>query len=113
MTSILDEMGELIELNRNHMDESWDERRENEPDVLGMELHDFAKRLMAGGKTHTSYYHYTNWDAFSKMMTKVNGGPAQGLCMLLTPANKTNDGIERCWGENVKGMLERRMAERV
>ena len=90
------------EFNRNRMDEDWDERRDNGYDVPEMELREFTKRLMAGGKTHTSYYHYTNWDAFAKMMTEVKGGPARGLRMLLlSPAHKTNDGIERCWGRNV------------
>ena len=102
MTSRSDEMDELMELNRNRMDEDWDERRDGGCDVPEMELSEFEKRLEDGGSTHTSYYHYTNWDAFSKMMTEVKGGPARGLRMLLlTRASQTNDKIERGWGDNV------------
>ena len=91
-----------MKINRNRMDEDWDERRDGGCDVPEMELREFTKRLMAGGKTHTSYYHYTNWGAFAKMMTEVKGGPARGLrVLLLSPAHNTNDGIERCWGRNV------------
>ena len=91
-----------MEINRNRMDEDWDERHECEAAVQEITLRDFTRKLESGGLTHTSYYHYTNWDAFAKMMTVVKSGPARGLRMLLlTPANKTNDGIERRWGRNV------------
>lgn len=86
----------------NTMDEDWDERRDGGKVVPEYELRDFTKILLRNGKEHTSYYHYTNWGAFEKMMEEVKGGPAKGLRMLLlSPANKTNDGIERCWGRNV------------
>ena len=89
-------------MTRNTMDEDWDERRDGGKDVPEYELRDFTKILLRNGKEHTSYYHYTNWGAFGKMMEEVKGGPARGLRMLLlSPANKTNDGIERCWGQNV------------
>ena len=89
-------------MTRNTNDEDWDERRDGGKDVPEYELQDFTKILLRNGKEHTSYYHYTNWGAFEKMMEEVKGGPARGLRMLLlSPANKTNDGIERCWGRNV------------
>ena len=92
----------MEEISRNTMDEDWDERRDGETDVLEYELRDFTKILLRNGKEHTSYYHYTNWVAFGKMMEEVKGGPARGLRMLLlSQASNTNDGIERCWGRNV------------
>ncbi|MBQ7189076.1 MAG: hypothetical protein IJR99_06630 [Kiritimatiellae bacterium] len=89
---------------KDYLSASWndDERRSDTPHQCwqAVFLSEFTKRLENGGSTHTSYYHYTNWDAFSKMMTKVKCGPAQGLrVLLLTPAYNTNDKIERCWGE--------------
>ena len=87
---------------RNTMDEDWDERRDGRKDVPEYELRDFIKILLRNGKEHTSYYHYTNWDAFGKMMEEVKSGSARGLRMLLlSQASNTNDGIERCWGQNV------------
>ena len=91
------------EITRNRMDEDQDERRESGYEVQDFELAEFTELLEHDGLTHTSYYHYTNWDAFSKMMTKVKDpGAAQGLRMLLlTRASQTNDKIERGWGDNV------------
>ena len=63
-------------MTRNTMDEDWDERRDGEPDVPEYELRDFAKILLRNGKEHTSYYHYTNWVAFGKMMEEVKVGPS-------------------------------------
>ena len=89
-------------MTRNTMDEDWDERRDGGKDVPEYELQDFTKILLRNGKEHTSYYHYTNWDALGKMMEEVKSGPARGLRMLLlSQACNTNDGIERCWGQNV------------
>ena len=89
-------------MTRNTMDEDWDERRDGGKDVPEYELQDFTKILLRNGKEHTSYYHYTNWDAFGKMMEEVKSGPARGLRMLLlSQAYNTNDRIERCWGRNV------------
>ena len=92
----------MEELTRNTADEDWDERRDGGKNVPEKNLSDFTSILEAGGCTHTSYYHYTNWDAFGKMMEEVKSGPARGLRMLLlSQACNTNDGIERCWGQNV------------
>ena len=44
MTSRSDEMDELMELNRNRMDEDWDERRDGSCDVPEME--EFTKKLL-------------------------------------------------------------------
>jgi len=90
-------------ITRNRMDEDQDESRESGYEVQDFDLADFTELLETGGLTHTSYYHYTNWDAFSKMMAKVEEpGPAQGLRMLLlTRASQTNDKIECGWGDNV------------
>ena len=77
---------------RNTMDEDWDERRDGGKDVPEKNLSDFTSLLETGGCTHTSYYHYTNWDALGKMMEEVKGGPARGLRMLLlSRASNTND----------------------
>ena len=61
----------MEEINRNTMDEDWDERRDGGKDVPEYELQDFTKILLRNGKEHTSYYHYTNWGAFGKMMEIV------------------------------------------
>ena len=61
---------------RNTMDEDWDERRDGGKVVPEFALREFTKILLRNGKEHTSYYHYTNWDAFGKMM---EGGEGRGL----------------------------------
>ena len=92
----------MDKLTRNTADEDWDERRDGGKDVPEKNLSDFTSILETGGCTHTSYYHYTNWGAFGKMMEEVKSGPARGLRMLLlSQAYNTNDRIERCWGQNV------------
>ena len=83
---------------RNRCDEDPDERRNDGSDVKVENLQDFIRRLCRGGVDHTSYYHYTKWDSFAKMMRKVEGGKRM---LLLTVANKTNDAIEKNWGDNV------------
>ena len=50
----------MEEINRNTMDEDWDERRDGGKNVPEYELQDFTKILLRNGKEHTSYYHYTN-----------------------------------------------------
>ena len=87
---------------RNRDDEDFDERRGVRNGVKGENLAVFVERLRRGGVDHTSYYHYTKWESFRKMMQPVEDGPARGKrLLLLTVASKTNDGIEKEWGDNV------------
>ena len=67
-----------------------------------MDLPSLIRLLTREGAKHHSLYHYTRWDAFAKMMQPV----AQGVCeghrmMLLSPADKMNDKVEKGWGRNV------------
>ena len=94
-------MNEKFERNRD--DEDWEERREGRgKSVPECELDDFMRRLREGGPSHSSYYHYTQWENFAKMMVSVADGDAKGKkVLLLTVASETNDKIEKHWGKNV------------
>ena len=91
------------EFERNRDDEDWEERREGRgKSVPECELDDFMRRLREGGPSHSSYYHYTQWGNFAKMMVPVADGDAKGKkVLLLTVASETNDKIEKHWGKNV------------
>ena len=81
-------------------DEALDLRNQRGKDELQLET--FIKHLDGAGVSHTSLYHYTRWEALEKMMADVSGGPARGRKMLLlTKASKTNDKVEKGWGDNV------------
>lgn len=89
------------EFERNRDDEDWEERREGRgKSVPECELDDFMRRLREGGPSHSSYYHYTQWENFAKMMVPVADGDAKGeKVLLLTVASETNDKIEKHWGK--------------
>lgn len=65
-------------------------------------LQSLIRLLTREGAKHRSLYHYTRWDAFAKMMQPVMQGVCEGhRMMLLSPADKMNDKVEKGWGKNV------------
>jgi len=66
-----------------------------------VDLGEFIERLRVHGEGHTSYFHYTNWNALKSMMKGVSTGPVGRRVLLLTAARKMNDRIERLWGDGV------------
>ena len=67
------------------------------PELSYDELVEF---LATKGVDHIAYYHYTRWESFRKIMTRVESGPAEGhRLFFLTSARNTNDGLEEKWDE--------------
>lgn len=63
------------------------------------ELQDFVKILLRNWSGHNLYYHYMTRSAFGKDDDVGEGGAAKWLRMfLLTPVEKTSDGIETSLG---------------
>lgn len=63
-------------------------------------LAELLEGLSGKAVDHIAYYHYTQWQAFKKMMTPIVDGPAKGhRLLLLTNTSKTNDGLEEKWAK--------------
>ena len=64
-----------------------------------MDLPSLIRLFTRVGAKHRSLYHYTRWDAFAQMMQPVMQGVCEGhRMMLLSPADKMNDKVEKGWG---------------
>ena len=65
-----------------------------------MDIYDFVEMLKAKAIDHREYFHYTTFDKYLKMQEPVKLPNCGGTHRLfwLTPATKTNDGMERNYG---------------
>lgn len=67
-----------------------------------MDIYDFVGKLKAKAIDHREYFHYTTFDKYLKMQepVKLPNGNGTHRLFWLTPATKTNDGMERNYGGN-------------
>lgn len=62
---------------------------------------ELLRHLEGDAVNHIAYYHYTRWECLQKMMEKASCPDGESHRMLLlTRADKTNDGIEEKWPQN-------------
>ena len=67
-----------------------------------MTVEELTKKLKDKGINHHEYFHYTRRNALEKILNEVElDGEGKHRMLWLTPAAKTNDGLERKFGDNV------------